>query len=126
MRMTAAMLVAAPLLLAACASPAQQAAERQARLAGYVGMSETALVHSLGAPTDRKVSGEHTRLAYFKDYSEWVSGSPFDQDPPELVGLDYHSIPPRLLIWSCETTFDVVGGKVAAARQSGNYCGGAA
>jgi hypothetical protein len=30
------------------------------------------------------------------------------------------------MIWFCETTFDIVGGKVAAAHQRGNYCGGAA
>jgi hypothetical protein len=126
MRVTAAMLLAAPLLLTACASPAQLAAERQARLAGYVGMSETALVHMLGAPADRKVNGDHTTLAYLKDYSEWMQASPFDQDPPELLGLDYNGLPPHLLVWSCETIFDIVGGKVAAAHQRGNYCGGAA
>jgi hypothetical protein len=125
MRVTA-LLLAAPLLLAACAGPAQLAAERQARLAGYVGMSEAALVYTLGPPADQTVSGDHVRLVYVKDYSEWVSASPFDQDPPELVGLDYHSVPPRLLTWSCETTFDLIGDRVTAAHQRGNYCGGAA
>lgn len=126
MRVVAAILLAALPLLAACASPAQLAAEREAHLAGYVGMSELALVRSLGTPTYRKISGDHTRLGYFTDYSEWVSGSPFDQNPPELLGLEYHSVPPRHLIWSCETIFDIVGGKVATAQQHGNYCGGAA
>jgi hypothetical protein len=126
MRATAVLLLAAPLLLAACAGPAREAAESQARLAGYVGMSETALVHELGAPRLRTVSGDHTRLAYVSDYSQWVSGSPFDPDPPELLGLQYHSVPPRHMIWFCETTFDIVGGKVAAAHQRGNYCSGAA
>lgn len=126
MRVIAAMLLATPLLLAACASPDQLAAQREARLEGYVGISETALVRMLGTPVDRQVSGEHTTLAYFKDYSEWVQASPFNQDPPELLGLDYNGLPPRLLTWSCETTFDIVAGKVAAAHQRGNYCGGAA
>ena len=126
MRVTAMLPVAAALLLAACASTAQQAAERQARLAGYVGMSEPALLHKFGAPADRRASGDHVTLVYLKQYREWVQASPFNQDPPELLGLDYNGLQPRLLVWSCRTTFDLVGGKVTAAYQRGTYCSGVA
>lgn len=125
MRAIAAVL-AAPLLLAACAGPARDAAQRQARLDGYVGMSEAALTHQLGPPRSRQVSGDHTKLVYFRDYSEWVSGSPFDLDPPELLGLQYHAIAPVHLKWTCETSFDLAAGRVTAAHQHGTYCGGAA
>lgn len=121
-----AMMLAIPLLLAACASPAEIAAQRQARLDAYVGMSETALVHQLGPPASRQGEGAQSKLVYFTDYSQWWPGSPFDDEPPQLLGLQYHSIPPRLFIWSCETTFDIAAGKVVAAHQRGNYCGGAA
>lgn len=118
--------LAVPLLLAACASPGQQAAERQARLARYVGMSEQALIAELGPPRQRQVRGDHESLAWVSDYSQWVAGSPFDPNPPELLGLQYHAIPPVHMVWYCETSFDIVAGKVSAARQRGNYCGGSA
>ncbi|MBN8892849.1 MAG: hypothetical protein ABS99_10650 [Acetobacteraceae bacterium SCN 69-10] len=116
------MLLAAPLLLAACATSG--AAEANARLAAYVGMSEADLVRSVGAPTSTSASGEHKYLAYNRTKSEWEQASPFNRNPPQLLGLDYNGLPPRLLVWSCETTFDIVGGKVAGASQRGNYCAG--
>lgn len=112
----------AMLLLAGCAMSGGPGAS--ARLARYVGMSEAQLVGQLGAPAARSEQGGHLVLAYRHSYSEWVQASPFDQDPPELKGLDYNGLPPRLLTWGCETRFDIVGGRVAAARQQGNYCGG--
>mgnify|MGYP001554869517 CR=1 FL=1 len=126
MRPLAAVLLTAPLLLAACASPAQLAAQRQARLAGYDGMSEAELVHTLGPPASETRAGDHTVMVYQHQYREWVQASPFNGTPPELLGLDYNGLPPILRVWSCDTTFELVGGKVAAAQQRGNYCGGTA
>jgi hypothetical protein len=109
-------------LLAGCAGPTP--AELDARLSGYVGLSEAQLVGRLGVPTARDTAGDHTTLAYSRGYQEWVQASPFNQDPPELLGLDYNGMPPRLLTWSCETRFSLVAGRVTAAHQQGNYCGG--
>lgn len=115
-------LLALVLLFAGCAM--QPAVTPEARLARYVGMTEAELVQRHGPPAAREQVGGHQVLVYRSGYSEWVQASPFDQDPPELKGLDYNGLPPRLLTWSCETRFDMEGGRVAAAHQRGNYCGG--
>lgn len=108
------------LLMAGCAGTSAPA--REARFAAMVGDTEAELVQALGPPSFVDQAHRQRVLVWRRDYQEWVQASPFNQDPPELLGLDYNGMPPRLLRWSCQRQFTMVDGKAAAYRQSGNDC----
>jgi len=117
-----ALLLAVPLLLAGCADYGR--AEREARMAAFVGVSETDLIRQLGVPTRTVDSGGHRFLAYVKSQVELVPATPFyGFGPGGFYPWGYGGgFPAHAVEWRCETTFELVDGKVFAWSQRGNYC----
>lgn len=113
-------LLALPVLLAGCGL--DSAAARQSRYAAMVGGSEASLIAALGPPTGTRQAAGGKELLWTRKYTEWVQASPFNMNPPELLGLDYNGLPPHQLVWACQLRFGVAAGKVVSFAQSGNDC----
>lgn len=109
-----------PLLLAGCVTEAQKAAALNAT----IGESETDLVRQLGVPTRSFETAGHRFLAYdtrhysvVPDYGPWGywGGWPgFGWSAPPL--------PPGVVEYGCETTFEIDSGRVASWTRRGNSC----
>ena len=112
------------LLLSACDPYALQ--RRQAALAAYVGQSEADLVRSFGVPTRSFDAGGHRFLAYDQGSVDIV--------PPLYPWRPYGwgggfgygyggDFPAQVVQRTCETTFEVAGGRVIGFSLRGNACG---
>jgi hypothetical protein len=110
------------LLLSGCANLAEMRAERDAQLASFIGQSEADLVRALGVPSRQFDADGHRFLAYVERRVELVPGSiPFR---PYRFGYGYGpGFPPQAIERSCETTFEVVTGKVLSYAIRGDACG---
>ena len=110
---------AALMLLTACDPYALQ--RRQAALAGYVGHSEAELVRSMGVPTRTAEAGGHRFLAYDQGSTEIVP--PLEPWRPWGLGWGYGGgFPAQVVQHSCETTFEVVSGRVVGFSLRGDTC----
>lgn len=121
MRIPMAAVLAMGLVLSACAN--QGAAIRQARVVHYLGMSETDLLRERGAPTRTIESAGHRFLAYDRKLEEYVP--PARLASASMFGFARgfgYVYPARVITWACETTFEIVDGKVIAMTERGNYC----
>ena len=113
-------------LLAGCASGlagcANSLAERGATLKTLVGMSEADLVRTLGVPT-RTAEVEGNRfLAYRENRLDIVPGAPMGFWAWH-GGLVYGGgLPPEVVQRTCETTFELVDGRVRGFTLRGNAC----
>jgi len=109
-------------VLAGCANQALE--ERQAYYQQLVGQPEEQLVRELGVPT-RTLESNGTRfLAYVESRSETVHPSPpFAMTRYPRPGYPMYLLPNEIVERSCETTFEIAGGKVAGWRMHGNGCG---
>ena len=111
-----------PLLLAACAT----GPDRATVLNGLVGQDETSLVRQLGVPTRTADTPGHRFLAYTERRADYIPGGPF------FGGFGYGGyggfgyggafFPPEVIDRQCETTFDLVGGRVQSWSLRGNSC----
>ena len=104
-------------LLAGCASHALE--QRQAYLQTLVGRSEADVVRALGVPTRTFEAGgvrflayDQSRLQVIPGYAPWGWG----------WGWGY-ATPPEVYQLTCETTFEILQGKVASFTLRGNACG---
>lgn len=109
------------LTLTGCVNPAERRAEREAILGAYVGQSESDLVRELGVPARVFEAGGHRFLAYIERRTEVLPGyAPF---APYRSGFGYGAgFPPEIIQRACETTFEVVSGKVSAYAVRGSAC----
>ncbi len=109
------------LLLTGCASFGDARAEREAQLTGFIGQSEADLVRTLGVPSRQFEADGHRFLAYVDRRVELVPGSMLWR--PYRYGFGYGPVfPPQAIEQSCETTFEVVGGKVTSFALRGRGC----
>lgn len=123
--------LAALLLLAGCVSEA----DINAQLAKHIGQSEADLIRQMGVPNRHYTADGHSFLAYVKQYQE-VQG--FDAGPAFFPGYGYgfgygfggwgwggfggYDFPTDIVPYSCETDFDVAGGRVVGFARHGNDC----
>jgi hypothetical protein len=121
MRPLLAALIAAP-LLAACAAPTPPV-DRQAAAAGMVGQSEVDLVRQMGVPTRSFDSDGRRYVAYLERRVNVTQGSgvwaPFWK---HWVGGYGPDVAPEVVDYTCETTFEIDGGKVRWFTLRGNAC----
>lgn len=124
MRRFSILLIALP-LLAACVSPADLRAEREAQLGGFIGQTEADLVRALGVPSRQFEADGRRFLAYIERRVDLVPGyMPFRPYGYGFGnGFGYGpGFPPQAIERSCETTFESVGGKVSGYSLRGNAC----
>ena len=114
------LLMALP-LLAACVSLADLRAEREAQLGSFIGQAEADLVRAFGVPSRQFESDGRRFLAYIERRVDFVPGyMPFS---PYRYGFGYGpGLPPQAIERSCETTFEIVAGKVFGYSFRGNAC----
>ncbi len=133
MKRTTILLAATALLLSACASHSLE--RRQALLAPLVGQSEADLVRQLGVPSRTLETDGHRFLAYTERRAEVIpAASGFVGAPFPFRGFggfggfggfdDFEgtSFPPALIQHVCETTFEIVAGRVAGFSLRGDDC----
>jgi len=113
-------------LLAGCASGlggcVNGLAEREAFLRTLVGMNEADLVRTLGVPS-RTVEAEGRRfLAYRESRLDIIPAAPMGFWGWH-GGLAYGGgFPPEVVQRTCETTFELLDGRVAGFTLRGNAC----
>ena len=111
------------LALTACAG----GPDRSAVLNGLVGQDEAVVVGTLGVPSRVLETGGHRFLAYDEEHSSQIvggagffgaAGSPYGSG----FGLGFAAIPAEIVRYGCETTLDVVGGRLVKWVRRGNAC----
>jgi hypothetical protein len=113
-------LIAATLLLAGCAD---LLAQREAYLNTLVGQSEENVVRTLGVPTRTVDSNGHRFLAYTESRLDIVPTGPI-MPWGWRNGWGYGGgFPSEVVQRVCETTFEVVDGRVKGYTLRGNACG---
>ena len=96
---------------------------RQQLLAPLVGVSETELVQRMGVPNRSFESGGIKFLAYDeRRFDVLPRVGPFPGWGPWPYGYYSYGLPPEVLERSCETTFEIVGGRVRSFSLRGNDC----
>ena len=115
--------VIALLGLAACSG----GFDRAAYLNTLVGQDETALVRQLGVPSRVFDTPGHHFLAYRQQRVDYIPGGPFfGGGYGRGFGYGYGGLgfgfPPEIVERQCETTFDVVGGRVQSWALRGDAC----
>ena len=112
--------------LACCSAMAGCVAgpSRQEVLARFVGADETTLVQGMGVPTRSFTTGGVKFLAYDEQHTAVIPS------PPGPIGWGYGygygwytPFPPSVVQYGCETTFEVVQGRVRSFTLRGNACG---
>lgn len=109
------------LLLGACTP----GLDRRAYLNTLIGQTETEAVHQLGVPTRSFESGGHRFLAFLEEREDYLAGGPFFFGAG-IYGPRYGYgaiFPTQVRDRSCETTLDVVSGRVVTWSLRGNACG---
>ncbi len=116
-----------PVLCAAMLAACAPAFDRPAFLAGFVGQPDTEVVRRLGVPSRTYEADGHRFLAYAEHRSEILSTGTgfggFDQFGAFGYfgpGLGFSSA--EVIDRTCETTFEVVNGRVANWSLRGNAC----
>ena len=118
------------LLLGACAT----GPSRSDVLNSMIGLPETEVVRQLGVPSRTYETGGHTFLAYIEQRAQVL-------DPvPAFYGSGFYgsgfygagfgpgfglgaAFPTEIIPRTCETTIDVVGGRMVTWSLRGNACG---
>ena len=118
MRRWIGLLMALP-LLAGCVN---MLAERQAYFAQYVGQTEGDLVRGLGVPSRTFDTEGHHFLAYTDRSIQVVPAFAPYYGWGRYGGWYGGGYPADVIERVCETTFDVVGGKVVTFTMRGNSC----
>lgn len=108
----------AVLVVASCADPAA-VARHEAAMNAYVGQSELDLVHKLGVPSRSYDVDGRRFLAYSRRSIDVWPGMSFGGFGPFGYG---GGVPPQVVQWACDTTFELVGGRVIGWQQRGNNC----
>jgi hypothetical protein len=106
-------------LLAGCANNTLQ--QRIAYLNQFVGVSEQDLVRVLGVPTRSFETGGHLFLAYVDRRIDIIPGPPV-WGPWGFNNFYPGAFPSQVIEQSCETTFDLVDGRVQSFTLRGNAC----
>jgi hypothetical protein len=110
------------LLLLALVSGCAIGPSRQQLLAPFIGVSETELVQRMGVPNRTIESGGIRFLAYDERRIDVIPGvGPFPGWGPWYYGY-YGGLPPEVIVRSCETTFEIAGGRVRSFSLRGNDC----
>ena len=119
--MTRRVLVLLMVVLSGCA----MRPDRRALLAPLVGATEAELVQRMGVPSRTIETGGIKFLAYTERRVDIVPGmAPFPAWGPGYYGYygGYGGFPPEVVERSCETTFELVGGRVRSFTLRGNDC----
>jgi hypothetical protein len=110
------------LLLLACTAACAIGPSRQQLLAPLIGVSETELVQRMGVPTRSFETGGIRFLAYDERHVDVIPGvGPFPGWGPWYYGYG-GGLPPEVVVRSCETTFEIAGGRVRSFSLRGNDC----
>lgn len=114
---------AAAAVLAGCV----QVPGRRDRLDQLVGQPETLVVRTMGVPERTIETDGHRFLAYVERQPASFAGYDMFDGFGRYGTLGYRRLgfeaAPELYERSCETTFEVVGGKVAGYTLHGDGCG---
>jgi hypothetical protein len=95
---------------------------RRELLAPLIGVSETELVSRMGVPNRTYDVDGVKFLAYVERREEVIPGvAPFPAWGPWYYGY-YGGLPPEVILRRCETTFELVGGRVRTFTLRGNAC----
>lgn len=108
------LLIMAAATLAGC----ETGPSRQDFLASLVGHPESDAIRALGAPTNLIEANGHRFLAYQDSGVSYAPSAPFGP-----FGYGYYYPIGIPIVRTCETTLEVVGGKVASWTLRGNSCG---
>lgn len=106
------------------------AAQRAASLNALVGQPETAVVAQFGVPAKTFEAGGHRYLAYTATRSEVIGGGGFYGGGFGGYGYGggyggigaFTTIPTEIVARTCETSFDIVAGRVQGWALHGNAC----
>src|SRR4051794_3272161 len=96
-------------------------AARQAQLNTLIGRPEVELVQVMGVPTQTFETGGVRFLSYQQQQTQVIPASPWYYYGP-MPGF-YGGFPPQMVTWACDTTFQIVEGRVASYTLRGNGCG---
>jgi hypothetical protein len=112
-------------VLAGCA---YDPAARAARLQPFIGQPVAVLVASLGVPSRTYEVDGIQFLAYTERRVDYLPGVPgyapgFGWPYGPYGGYVYGGLPPQVVEYICETTFQVVQGRVQSFTLRGNACG---
>ncbi len=107
------------LLLAGCVL----GPDRRQVLSRFVGADEATLVQSMGVPTRTYTAGGIKFLAYDEQRTEYVPPPVWPYGWGYGYGWYGPGFAPTVLRYGCETTFEVVEGRVRSFTLRGNACG---
>jgi len=114
------------LLITACTT----GPDRATVLNSMIGAPEAEVVRQLGVPSRTYETGGHKFLAYTDQRATVIDGGPLMYGGGFFGGGYYGSgfgfgsaFPTEIIPRVCETTFDVVGGRVQTWSLRGNACG---
>ena len=116
-----------PILCAALLATCAPAFDRPAFLAGFVGQPDTEVVRRLGVPSRTYEADGHRFLAYAEHRSEILSTGTGFGGFDQFGGFGYFGpgfgfSSAEVIDRTCETTFEVVNGRVANWSLRGNAC----
>ncbi len=110
-----------PILCAVLLAACTPAIDRPAFLATFVGQPDTEVVRRLGVPSRTYEANGHQFLAYAEHRTEVLSaGVGFGGFG--FFGPSFGFSPSEVIDRGCETTFEVVNGRVATWSLRGNAC----
>ena len=108
------------ILAAATLAGCETGPSRAEFLASLVGRPESDAIRALGAPSHLIEANGHRFLAYEDSGVGYVPSAPFG---PFGYGYGYYGPIGIPIVRTCETTLEVVGGRVASWTLRGNSCG---
>ncbi len=109
------------ILAAATLAGCDTGPSRQEFLASLVGRPESDAIRLLGAPTHLIEANGHRFLAYQDSGVGYVPTAPFGPFGP--FGFGYYAPVAYPVVRTCDTTLEVVAGRVASWTLRGNACG---
>ncbi len=116
-------ILAMVVLLAGCAN---RLAEREALAGQFIGQTEAALVQQAGVPARAVEAGGRRFVVYEERRVDFVPGPYGYRGPVGPYGafrpFGGGGFGPQAVELVCETSFEIVGGKVAAFSLRGNAC----
>jgi hypothetical protein len=101
------------ILLAGCAD---RTAERAALAGQFIGRSEAELVRDAGVPSRTVEAGGRRFVVYEERRVEYVPYGPFGRP------YYWNAGPAQAVEYTCETNFEIGGGKVVGFSLRGNAC----
>jgi hypothetical protein len=116
-------LAVAAAALAGCQYPS---AQKIRSLNALIGQPETDLIRQYGVPTRTYEVNGHKFLAYDQHHVDYIPGDPGFWGwgwGPYWPGWGGGGFPPEIVDRTCDTTFEVVAGRVQSWSLRGNDCG---